>query len=65
MSAHKFKIGQAVEYRPPRGLYAPPGAYYVTAELPVWFGELEYRIQHPHEEYERVASESDLSAPQA
>jgi hypothetical protein len=47
MSAHKFKVGDAVEYRPPRGLYAPPGPYHVTAALPVRLGEFEYRIKHP------------------
>jgi hypothetical protein len=60
MNEHKFKIGQTVEYYPPRGLYAPKGAYHVTAELPVRYGEFEYRIKHPREEYERVAVESDL-----
>ncbi len=61
MSEHKFRIGQAVEYHPPRGLYAPKGAYRVTAELPVRFGEFEYRIKHPRETYERVAAENDLN----
>jgi hypothetical protein len=27
---HKFILGQAVEYTPPRRLYAPPGIYVVT-----------------------------------
>jgi hypothetical protein len=61
MSERKFKVRQGVEYHPPRGLYAPGGGYMVTAELPVRFGEFEYRIKHPREEHERVASESDLS----
>jgi len=60
MSEHRFKIGQPVEYHPPRGIYAPHGAYHVTAELPVRYGEFEYRIKHPRENYERVAAESDL-----
>jgi hypothetical protein len=25
MNEHKFKVGQAVEYYPPRGLYPPKG----------------------------------------
>ena len=61
MSEHRFKVGQAVEYSPPRGPYAPKGVYNITAELPVRFGEFEYRIKHPREDYERVAAESDLS----
>jgi hypothetical protein len=31
---HKFILGQTVEYYSPRGLYAPPGIYVVTAKLP-------------------------------
>jgi hypothetical protein len=27
----------------------------------VRYGEFEYRIKHPREEYQRVAAESDLS----
>jgi hypothetical protein len=57
----KFHVGEAVEYHPPRGLYAPAGGYHVTAELPIRFGEFEYRIKNPREHYERVAAESDLS----
>jgi len=30
---HKFKIGQQVEYSPPRGNYAPRGVYLVTKLL--------------------------------
>jgi hypothetical protein len=61
MTKRKFKVGQAVEYHPPRGVYAPPGGYHVTAELPVRFGEFEYRLKHPRENHERVAAEGDLS----
>src|SRR5262245_45988793 len=39
-SEHKFKVGQAVGYHPPRGLYAPRGLYIVTAALPARYGEL-------------------------
>ena len=61
MNEHRFKVGQAVKYSPPRGMYAPPGAYHVTAELPVRYGEFHYQIKHPAEQYERVAGESDLN----
>ena len=60
MNEHKFKVGQAVEYRPPRGLYAPRGTYIVTAALPARYGEFEYRIRNIGEDYERVAMEGDL-----
>ena len=61
MREHKFTVGQAVAYFPPRGLFAPRGAYHVTAELPLRSGEFEYRIKHPCEQHERVAPERDLS----
>src|SRR6476660_9479295 len=40
MTEHRFKVGQTVEYYPPHRMYAPRGAYHVTAELPVRAGEL-------------------------
>jgi hypothetical protein len=61
MNDHRFRVGQSVEYYPPRSFYAPRGAYHVTAELPFRAGEFEYRIKHPREQYERVAAESDLN----
>ena len=60
MDVHRFKTGQAVEFHPPRGMYAPRGLYVITGELPVRAGEFEYRIKHSHEDHERVAAESDL-----
>jgi len=42
---HKFILGQAVEYHSPRGLYAPPGIYVVTAKLPERDGEFEISHQ--------------------
>ena len=61
IAEHRFKVGQAVQYYPPRGIYAPRGAYHVTVELPFRAGEFEYRIKHPDENYERVAAESALT----
>jgi len=62
MSAHKFRVGQAVEYQPPQGFYAPHGSYIVTATLPERGGEFEYHIRSASEEFERVAKESELRA---
>ena len=59
---HKFDLGQKVQYRPPPGMYAPRGAYLVTAKLPERDGEFEYRIRSASEEYERLARESELRA---
>jgi hypothetical protein len=60
MSEHKFQVGMLVEYQPPRGISAPFGAYVITARLPMRHGQLEYRIKHETEKFERRATESDL-----
>jgi len=61
--AHKFKIGQLVNYRPAaRALRESSGAYSVTGFLPENDGQPVYRIQHFSEEHPRVAQESELSA---
>ena len=57
---HKFKIGQQVEYSPPRGNYAPRGMYLVTKLLPKRDGEFEYFIRSAQEAHERIAKESEL-----
>jgi hypothetical protein len=59
---HKFHLGQAVEFNPPRGIYAPRGAYLVTAKLPERDGVFEYRVRSASEEHERTALENELSA---
>ena len=59
---YKFYLGQLVEYHPPRGIYAPRGAYVVTAKLPERNGEFEYRIRNTNEQHERMARESELEA---
>jgi hypothetical protein len=56
---HKFILGQAVADTSPRGRYAPPGIYFVTARLPD-DGEFEYHIKHASELHERIAKESEL-----
>ena len=43
-------------------MYAPRGAYVVTAKLPEREGEFEYRIRHMSEQHERMARESELWA---
>jgi hypothetical protein len=59
---HKFHLGQPVEFNPPRGIYAPSGAYVVTAKLPERHGVFEYRVRSASEEHERAALENELSA---
>jgi len=60
MTAHKFKVAQAVEFQPTDGVFAPRGMYLVTACLPERNGEFEYRIKHPAEEHQRIGRESEL-----
>jgi hypothetical protein len=57
---HKSKIGQQVEYFPPRGNYAPRGLYTVTKLLPESHGEFEYLIRSVREAHDRIAKESEL-----
>jgi hypothetical protein len=59
--AHKFQIGQVVEYHPPRGIDAPRGPYLVAALLPERDGEFYYHLRHPGEVHVRIAGESALS----
>ena len=61
MRAPKFSVGQAVAYFPPRGVSAQRGAYRVTAKLPLRSGQFEYCIKHQFEDYDRVATERDLT----
>jgi hypothetical protein len=61
---HKFKIGQLVDYNPPRGLYTPRGPYLVVAQMPLRDGEPEYHIRHRNEMHERVVREDQLSEAQ-
>ena len=46
---HKFYLGQAVAYHPPRGTYVPTGRWIVTEKLPERNGECYYRIRHASE----------------
>jgi len=64
MAEHRFKIGQAVYFHPKKSrlaLHAPVGHYQITKRLPATGGEFEYSIRSAHEDYERVARESELT----
>ena len=60
--AHKFQIGQVVEYHTPRGIDAPRGFYLVAALLPERDGEFYYHLRHPGEMHVRIAGESGLTS---
>jgi hypothetical protein len=61
--AHKFHIGQLVEFRPKKGspISAARGAYEILKQLPERDGELQYRIKNAAEQHERIALESELA----
>jgi hypothetical protein len=64
MSAHKFKIGQFVNYRPrPAGLGGPrfAGLYQIAQLMPPVDDEPQYRIKCEREGQLRAARESELS----
>lgn len=64
MAAHKFHLGQAVQFRTkPFYVAASLGVFEVTKLLPERDGEFEYRIKNVAEPHERVARESELSLP--
>ena len=61
MSAHKFKVGQLVDYAPGRLSFpASGGPYKIIRLLPAEDGQLHYRIKSTSETFERVAKESEL-----
>jgi hypothetical protein len=62
MTTRKFSIGQAVYYRPERGVDGRLGIYQVIALLPESGGEFKYRIKHEADVNACVAGESELKA---
>ena len=63
MADHRFKIGQAVLFRPKQQLTLTPlngRPCRVTQILPAMNGEVHYRIRSVQTEHEIAASESEL-----
>jgi hypothetical protein len=60
--AHKFPVGQAVEYKPKQGSV---NLYTVVKLLPQEDGQFDfkYRIKNEHESFERNVCEYDLTIP--
>ena len=60
--AHKFKIGQMVDFSPGRSSMSASGQRYeIVRQLPVQDGQYQYRIKCKTETFERVAKESELA----
>ncbi len=61
-NAHKFKIGQSVDFQPSRqSLPANAQAYKVVRLLPSEGGINLYRVKCAREPFERMAKESELT----
>ena len=58
--AHKFAVGQAVEYKP---IGAKTGVFKIVKQMPEEFRavDLKYRIKSAQETFERNVLECDLS----
>jgi hypothetical protein len=62
MTRHKFKVGQPVDFAPPRpGVPTAGRQYEIVRLLPIESGEFLYRVKSKGETFERVAKESELS----
>lgn len=62
MTRHRFKVGQLVDFAPPRSGVPTAGRQYeIIRLLPVESGELLYRVKSKGEAFERVAKERELS----
>ena len=61
MRSPKFSVGQAVAYFPPRGVIRTAWCLPSHRRTSLRSGEVQYRITHQFEEYERVATEHDLT----
>ena len=66
MPAHKFALGQVVEFVPSAGDgHVAQGAYIVQRLMPSDTGHLQYRLKHTQDGHERVLLESQLRADKA
>jgi hypothetical protein len=64
MTAHKYKVGQSVEFKPGRrsAISTSSFNYKIVRLLPVQGEDPLYRIKSVGEPFERVASERELSS---
>lgn len=58
----KFAVGDDVHFHPTAGslIAAASGSYVVKGRMPEDDGESRYRIKHPTEPHERIATQSEL-----
>jgi len=58
--SHVFHVGDAVHVRRSYQYAAAAGVYHVTATLPPFDGQFQYRIRNDDERYERVVTQDRL-----
>ena len=58
--AHKFKVGQTVDFIPSVSRSAAAGHYEIVSLRPADGGNPQYRVKSKSETHERIVSESDL-----
>lgn len=59
-SVHIFKVGESVLMKPSFLYASAAGIYRITATLPTFDGQPQYRIRNEGERHERVASQDSL-----
>jgi len=63
MAAHKFSVGQEVEFLPGRmDFNVPRGLYKVVRQLPAELNDWQYRVKNTADGHEWVMRESQLAA---
>lgn len=61
MAAHRYAVGERVEYSPGRlDGNVPRGVYTIVRHLPSETSDLQYRVKHQSDSHERVVRESQL-----
>ncbi|MDX2158823.1 MAG: hypothetical protein SFW09_20160 [Hyphomicrobiaceae bacterium] len=61
MAIHKYRIGQQLNYKPPRSAGVRASACKIVRLLPAEDGEPQYRIKCTNEPVERVVKENALT----
>lgn len=63
MTEHRYRVGQAVQFMPGRGvLQTAKGNYTVVRLLPPEGNSPQYRIKHKTDGHERMVHEAELAA---
>lgn len=61
MKAHRYRVGQTLFFRPPRGIEGRPGDVRIESLLPPEAGANQYRVESVFDGIRRVVREDELS----